>query len=363
MATTIGLADIKHVIRLPQYWDLAELKKWELKDGTTFDQMIVRMGAALVAFNATLTSGYLSNFLQVSPDMLFEYDVGGDSEMLEEISEYANPDPILAESTGHMIPMKDYGGALGWTYLGLRRAHASHLDRDIRRLIERSRNTWEKIILTRMWKSTYDAVGSGGRSMPFADGGTADANYVPPSFEGEVFDSSHIHYFRQTDDSAGRVAAMKAMAETLYEHGIMPPYDLLIPTADIALWAAETEFPKPTRAFLETVGVETRANISDDYIGIVELDRTWAFVKPLNRLPVDYAGMIKPTGFNSPAAPMIVRYEEGYPLGLTLVGELSNFPMEQAIAYFTFGVGIANRVAGAFTHFAAAGNYVDPTIS
>jgi len=361
--TTIGLADVKHLIRMPGYWDLAEMKKWQLKDGITFDNAVMRFAAALSLFNGSLRSGYLANYLQISPEMTLEYDSGGDSAALGEISEYANPDPILAESTGHMIPMKDYGGSLGWTYLGLRRARLAHLDRDIRRLLERARNTWDKALLTRMFKSTFDSVGSSGRSMPFADGGTADANYVPISHEGSTFLSTHTHYFRQADDAAGRLAAAKNMAETLYEHGIMPPYDLFIPTTDIADWAGVTGYVKPERSWLQTMGVETRAKLAEDYIGVLEMDRTWAFIKPFNRLPANYAGMFKPAGFNNPNAPLMVRYEEGYPLGLSLVGRLQNFPMEEAIAYFTFGVGIANRIAGAATYFAASGAYTDPTIA
>lgn len=361
--TTIGLADVKHVIRMPGYWDLTEMRKWQLKDGVTFDQMILRMGAALALFNGSLRTGYLSNFMQVSPGLTLEYDSGGDSASLAEISEYDNPDPILAESTGHMIPLKDYGGSLGWTYMGLRRAHRGHLDRDIRRLLERAKNTWEKALLTRLYKSTYDAVGSGGRSMPFADGGTADANFIPTSWDGKTFANTHTHYFRQTDDAAGRLAAATSMAETLYEHGIMPPYDLQIPAADITDWTGVTGFKKPERSWLQTMGVEARAKVADDYIGILELDRTWCFIKPLNRLPANYAGLFKPTGFNNPAAPLMIRYEEGFPMGLTLVGELKNFPMEQAIAYFTFGAGIANRVAGAAAYFNSTGSYVDPTIA
>lgn len=361
--TTIGLADIKHVIRMPGNWDLTEMKKWALKDGATFDQMILRMGAALSLFNSSLRSGYLANFVQISPEMTLEYDSGGDSATLDKISEYDNPDPILAESTGHMIPLADYGGSLGWTYLGLRRARMAHLDRDIRRLIERGRNTWEKTLLTRLFKSTYDVVGSTGKSVPFADGGTADSTYIPPSWDGKTFAYTHNHYFRNTDDAAGRLANAQSMAETLYEHGIMPPYDLMISAADITAWSGVTGFVKPERSWLQTMGVEKRALVADDYIGIIELDRTWAFVKPMNRIPTDYSAMVKPAGFNNPNAPLMVRYEEGFPLGLTLVGELSNFPMEQAIAYFTFGVGIANRIAGACAYQAASGAYVTPTIS
>jgi hypothetical protein len=360
--TTIGLADVKHFIRMPGYWDLAEMKKWQLKDGTTFDAVIMRFAAALSLFNGSLRSGYLSNYVKTTSEMIFEYGVGGDSAGLKEISEFDNPDPILGDSTGHMIPMKDYGGSLGWTYLGLRRARAAQLDADIRLVIERARNTWDKALMIRMFKSIYEPVGSAGRSMPFADGGTADANFVPVSYEGSQFASSHNHFGRQTDDAAGRLAGAKAMAANLYEHGIMPPYDLFIPAVDITDWTAVTGFIKPERAWLQTMGVETRAKVADDYIGVLEMDRTWAFIKPFNRLPTNYAGMFKPAGFGSPNAPLVVRYEEGFPLGLSLVGRLQNFPMEESIAYFTFGVGIANRLAGAATFFAAGGAYVDPVI-
>lgn len=362
MPTKLGLADVKHLIRMPGNWDLAEIKKWQLADGTTFDAAVMRMAAALSLFNGSLRSGYISNFMQISSEMTLEYDTGGDSATLAEISEYDNPDPILSTSTGHMLPMKDYGGSLGWTYLGLRRARMAHLDRDIRRLLERSRNTWEKALLTRLFKNTFDKVGSSGRSMPFADGGTADSTYIPTSHDGKTFVYTHNHYFRNADSAEGRLAAAKAMAETLYEHGIMPPYDLMIPTADISDWAGVTGFTKPERSWLQTMGVEKRATMAEDYIGVIEMDRTWAFVKPLNRLPADYAGMFKPTGFNSPDAPLVVRHEDGYPLGLSLVGRLQNFPLEEAIAYFTFGVGIGNRIAGACAYFAASGAYTSPTI-
>jgi len=73
--------------------------------------------------------------------------------------------------------------------------------------------------------------------------------------------------------------------------------------------------------------------------------------------------MFKPSGFQSINAPLIVRYEEGFPLGLSLVAKVDQYPLQEAEATMTFGVGVGNRLAGAATYFAAAGAYTDPTIT
>lgn len=359
----IGQSDLKNVIRLPGTWDAGYLQQWRLKDGTTFDAVVRALGGALVLFNRSLAEGYWAQYLRTTTDPSVSYGVGT-SGVLKKVSEYGRPDPIRGETSGHMLPLDDYGGALGWTYLALRRAHAGKLDEDIRALIQRAGDTWEIQLLTRLFKSVADTVGNTGKSVPFADGGTADADYIPMSAEGKNFANTHNHFLRHTLDAAGRTAALKAMAEHLYEHGHRPPFELVIPEADVAVWAAQAEFKKPERGVLATAGVEVRAAVGEEtYIGLVEVERAWARVKVTPRLPTAYAGLFKVGGFGDTRNPLIARNEENYPLGLALVGEVREFPLENAIAYFTFGIGVANRVAGTATTFAAAGNYVDPVIS
>lgn len=359
----IGYSDLKNVIRLPSNVDQSYLAKWRLKDGTTFDRVIARLGSALVLFNRSLAAGYWGQYFRTTTEMTVEYATGN-SGRLGEVSEYTRPDPIFGASTGHMLPLKDYGGALGWTYLALRRAHAGKLDLDIRALIEKAGNLWEWALLNRLFKSVYETVGSTGKSVPLADGGTADSEYVPPSYEGRTFLYTHNHYGRAADSAEGRLAAVKAMAGHLLEHGINSPWDLVIPEADKADWAGVTGFKKPDRGVLSTAGVEVRASIPEDtYIGIIEVDDGWFKVKPTPRLPTDYAGAFKPQGNGSVNNPLVVRYEEGYPLGLTLVGQIEEYPLQDAVALFTFGVGIGNRLNGVCYKFASSGDYTDPTIS
>jgi len=235
---------------------------------------------------------------------------------------------------------------------------------DVRALIERAGNTWKKRILNRLFSSAAETLGSSGKSVPFADGGTADPGYVPPSNDGRSFLYTHNHFGRAADDAAGRLAAVKAMVAHLQEHGHQAPFDLVVPEVDAADWVGVTGFKYPERAYLNTAGVETRALVPDDqFLGIIDVERGWARVVLEPRLPTNYAGMFKPMGYGSPSNPLAVRYEEGFPLGLTMVATPNQFPLQDAIAYFTFGVGVANRTAGTAYYFAASGDYTDPTIS
>src|SRR5574337_428433 len=126
----IGYSDLKNVIRLPQDWDAGYLQQWALKDGTTFDQVVNDVGAALVLFNRSILQGYWSGYLQTpTTQPALQYSTGGESgSELAPVSEYGRPDPVRGDATGHMLPLKDYGGALGWTYLALRRAIKGRID-------------------------------------------------------------------------------------------------------------------------------------------------------------------------------------------------------------------------------------------
>jgi hypothetical protein len=358
--------DLKTVLRMPSTWDLTYLKQFETADGVTWDRVMQRIGAALLGFNQSLRIDPWSGLIRVTTDLTVEYGVGEAAAELPLMKEHGRADLLAGDSTGHMIPMRDYGGNLGWTALALRRMSANKIDDALRTLIERSKNTWGKRIMERLFKSAAETVGAAGKSAPFADGGTTDSRYIPLAYDGLAFDSSHTHLFRKTDDATGRSAAILDMMNTLREHGINGPYVLVIPdtASEVALWTAQAEFVKPDRAVLLTAGVEKRSVVDlAEYLGVVETDRGWAFVKTSTRLPVNYVGMFKAFGFNNPASPLVVRYEKGYPLGLSIEGQIVQFPLQEAAAMLTFGVSVNNRVAGAATYFNSSGGYVDPTIT
>jgi hypothetical protein len=374
MPSTLGHNDLKNVLRLPGTWDLNYLRSFNGRDGVglQFDQIARTIGIGFNAFNASLVApdSYWSRYITRTTEIGVEYDNGGDAEGLQPIGEYTPSDPIKGDWAGHMLPMRDYGGAIGWTYWMLRRANANRINNSLRRVIERAGNTWERALLNRLFSPTADTVGGTGVSVPFADGGVADATYAATSYGGVTFNTSHTHFLVRPDTADGRAASANDMANHLREHGIMGPYDLVIPEVDIDSWMAldgtQTTFArfiKPTRDGMITAGVETRVQLDERYIGIIEVGRTFFRVYAATRLPTDYAGAFKPLGLDSPDNPLAVRYEAGYPLGLTMIGEIRIFPLENAQAAFTFGVGVNNRLGGVLTQFKASGSYVAPTIS
>jgi hypothetical protein len=360
-----GIHDLKSVIRIPVNWDLAYLRQWQTADGVTWDRVVARLGAAITLFNRSLITGPWASFIRVTTDMTVGYRLGEDSGELPPMPEHNRPDLFAGAESGHMIPMRDYGGGLGWTSLALRRASMANLDLGVQTLIDRGGTTWRKRLFERLFKKEVDRVGTSGVSMPFADGGTADSEYIPTEWEGVSFDDTHNHYFRETDDATGRTAFIEAGVNTLREHGIMPPYILTIPEVDATLWAAQTEVVPPERSVILTQGLDLRSVVPDPdlYIGVFEASRGWGYVMPTPRLPANYAGMFKPYGFGNVNNPLVVRHEAGFPLGLSLEGQVIIYPLQEAVAMMTFGVGVGNRLNGALCYFAANGDYVSPTIT
>lgn len=360
-----GINDLKNVIRIPVNWDLAYMRQFQTADGVTWDRVVARLGAALSLFNQSLTTGRWAPFMRTTTDLGVEYRAGSDGGELPPMPEHNRPDLFAGEAGGHMIPMRDYGGGIGWTSLALRRATMSNLDLTVSTLIDRGSTTWSKRLMERLFRIEETRVGASGVSVPFADGGASDAEYVPPEFEGVNFDATHNHYLRLSDDATGRTAFLAQGVAHLREHGHMPPYVLVVPELDQDLWIAQTEFTKPERQAILTAGLERRAIIpdTDTYVGLFEAGRGWGYVMPTPRLPVNYAGMFKPNGFGATNNPLVVRYEQGYPLGLSLEGQVVIYPLQEAVAMFTFGVGVGDRTNGVLVKFDAAGDYTSPVIS
>lgn len=362
---SFGMNDLRSVVRIPSTWDLAYMKQWQTADGVTWDRVITRLGAAMLMFNQSLTTNKWAPFYRTTTEMAVEYGVGQESGELPLLTEHNRQDLFTGDFTGHMIPMRDYGGGLGWTEMALRRGSSAKLDLSMGTLIQRSETTWSKRLMERMFSNAAVRVGAAGVSVPFADGGSADDAYVPPSFEGKDFTNTHNHYFRKSDDEAGRSAALVDMSETLREHGLMGPYVCVIPETDVALWTAQPEYVKPDRAAFLTAGLEVRGIMPDpeSFIGLWETDRSWGYFMPNTRLSANYAGMYKLFGHNNAFAPLVVRYESGFPLGLSISGQIIQYPLQEAQAMLTFGVGTNQRTNGTCTYFAGAGDYVDPVIA
>lgn len=363
---TLSFADLKDTAK-PALWDLAEIKKVELADGRTFDQIVRDVRNGLRLANAELLSmPHYADMLAIQDEVELEYPVGV-SNGVEVATEYGTPTPKRGATTGHSLPLIPYDRALGWTMMYLRKARSSKLDADVRSAVTDIRSHFQQYLLQRLFKMEGDTVGTtSNASVPLADGGTTDATYIPPdSPDGESFLSSHDHFLRLDTLSQ---ANLETAAEHLQEHGHNGPFEMVCARADIGSWDALAGWKKP-----EWGGIVYHASASERaaipgvelYAGYIEtpfgICRVWA--SP--RVPTAYWGLFKNYGRGDPRNPLRIRIDPKAGFGWELVpGNWVNAPTLMAVLYAEMGFGIGeNRSNGVMVQNAASGDYATPTIT
>lgn len=360
----LGPNDLKQIV-LPANLDATLLTNLRLRDGTTFEGLIADINGALGMLNGALRGGYLAGMFSETDEPVVEYAMGTVNGV-EVHTEYGRPDARRADTRQHMLPFTKYDRALGWTWDFLKEARRRQLDADIASAIQDWRDSWEKAMLTRFFTMESVAVGSAGNSLPFANGGVTDTAWIPPPYGGMTFATSHDHYFRTTDDGTGRLASLATMAETLAHHGHLPPFDLVIPSADVAAWTAVTGFIGAGRAEIAFSSTTSLANVDQAYLGVFNTDYGVIRAYVSTRLATDTAGMYKRYADGDQRNPLVVRADPLYYNGdvvLVAGANYQQFPLEGALTFQAYGVGVRDRTNGAFTTYAASGDYVTPAIS
>ena len=175
----LGPADQKNLV-LPNLWDNTYINNVRLESGKAFEDMLREIRQGLQMFNVSNLLG-MTNYgsmvaVQDTPEV--EY-ASGSSGGVQEFTEYKPADPYRGITTGHMIGLKTWNRTLGWTMLYLMKARESQLDADLRSAFLDINVQWQQRALQRFFKSTADTLGSTGKSVPLADGGTADTTYIP----------------------------------------------------------------------------------------------------------------------------------------------------------------------------------------
>ena len=363
---TLSSAGLKET-SLPSLWDSGELEKVRLADGTTFNQVVADLQAGLRVLNASLLDmPHYGDMIAIQDDPQVEYPIGV-SNGVEEATEYSVPTPKRGATTGHMLPLRQWDRALGWTMMYLRRARQARLDADVRSAVVDIKSHWQKQLLTRFFKMEGETVGStGNASVPFADGGATDSSYVPPdSPDGESFTGSHIHFLRHSDITDANVTAA---IEHLQEHGHRSPFDIIAARADAGTWTSLSGFKAPEwPGIVYHASTTERAAIPEitRYLGYIETDYGIARLWLTPRLPANYYGVYKSYGPGDPRNPLRVRINPNVGFGWQLVpGNWVNAPQLMAVLYSEFGVGVGeDRTNGVCVYIADSGSYTTPTIS
>lgn len=364
---TLGPNDLKQYA-LPTYWDAAEVEKVRLQSGETYAQYIADVSQALAAVNAGLLSAEpYAGMISTTTDMIMEYPIGT-SNGFQVATEYGRPDAKRGATTGHMLPLISYDRGLGWTWMFLQKARRAQLDADIAAAITDVRNKYEQLLLTRLFKSTYDAIGTSGRSMPIADGGTADSTYCPPHVpnrESSTFSTSHTHLGRQ--DGITQTTLEVGVAH-VWEHGFDGPFELLVSLADLGSWTNTTNVtgyvPRPD-PLIQYGTTQDVARVGSDVFGVINTDYGACRLRASARIPTKYWAVFKSFGASDARNPLVLRYNPKFGIGAVLLSgdHIREYPLENAIMWMEMGVGIRDRVSAYICYNHDDNAYTDPTIS
>ena len=362
----LGPNDLKQWA-LPPGWDAARLMQYQLSSGESYDDLVNDITAGLAIANAQLLRDpIIASLVSVGTEQTLEYRTGV-SNGFEDHTEYGQPDAKRASTTGHMLEPIHKDRKLGWTYDFLRKARRSQIDADIASAMQDLKDMWQKAILTRLSKSTYTAVGAAGKSMPVADGGTADSTYIPPAMPERATAFAYTHTHLQCLSGITQ-ANLETTVTHLWEHGYDAPYDLLIAQADLSSWANTTTMTGWVKRAdgLIRYGTQTDlANVDDGYLAVIETPLGPVRVRASARIPTTFYFLYKSFGALDARNVLRVVPSPTYGLGAVLLSgdHIRHYPMENAILTSEFFLGVNDRVGAVLTRQASPGSYSDPTIA
>lgn len=364
---TLGVNDLKQWA-LPAGWDAARLENVRLASGETYEQLINDIAAGLaIANGALLADPIMASLLTVNPDLTVEYR-SGVSNGFEDHTEYGTPDAKRATTTGHMLEPIAKDRRLGWTWDFLRRARRSQIDADIASAMQDLKDVFERTALTRLFKSTYTAVGSAGKSMPVADGGTADSTFIPVNHpeRASAFLYTHTHLQRLNGITQ---ANLETCVAHLWEHGFDAPYDLLVAQADMGSWSNTTNVTgwiKRAEGLIRYGTQTDLAAVDTSYIGVIETSTYGPVrVRATARIPTKWFAVYKSFGNGDSRNVIRVAPSTQFGLGAALLAgdHIRQFPLEGAILFMEQNIGLQDRVGAVLCYNHTSGSYTDPTIS
>ncbi len=368
---TKGNLNLKH-IQLPSAWDAAELRRLALRDGTTYEDIISDVDAAMGMAWDDVLGGWVSTLFYLTAEITAEYGQGNRGGW-EDHTEYGQADGQVGDTTGHMLPLRFKDYKLGWTADFLREARQMKIDEAIGNMAGSLIDETEKLAIGRLFKMEEESgkrfgLGASGISVPFCDGGNGNVSFIPkPNPDrATAFAATHDHYLRLNGINQ---ANLETAVGHLWEHGEDGPYELLIAQTDVTAWTNTTNvtgYKEKANALVQYGQDTTLATVDEQYIGAITTKQYGSVqVRASARIPTGYWAVYKSYGQNDPRNPLWARWDEMFGVGPQLVvAQVGIFPLQGAIGQFKLGFGVGqSRTAAVLVENDTTGDYASPTIS
>lgn len=361
---------------LPTGWDATRITEWTTKDGITYGELANQLALALGDFNQEMVTDWGWLF-SLTEELAMEYEQGGSVTVLPVITDVDKPEAIHGTTIGHMINLHVFGQGIGGTRRYFRDSRSAKINAAIATLVRRGRWRFETQLLTRWFTNTENLIGAAGYDVPFVRGTGGVVDYAPPAFDGEAFTTAHDHYLGV--DSSGALTeadVLNQLAETLQEHGFVPPFTAMVSRADVAAYMALTGFVEVVDPIISMIdrGGETSGNQfyatgsrAFGLLGYFQGEYGLVEVRFTNRVPTLYAGMCKTFGNLAAQNPLAVRVHPDVGFGAYVVPETTpddDYPVKQLDVEMEFGIGVGmDRANGAAAYYVSGGAWANPTIS
>ncbi len=360
---------------LPTGVDGARIAQWAMRDGITYGELANQMSLALGDANQQFIVDWGWLF-SLTEEISMEYEQGGSVTPMPELTDTDRPQPLHGTTIGHMLDLREYGQAVGTSRNYMRDVRSAQIRASISNIVRRGRWRLEQTLLNRLFSNSENSVGTSGKDVPFVRGTGGTVDFAPPAFDGEAFTTSHDHYLGTDSDSKTAADALNDMAETLQEHGHVPPYTAMVARADVATYYALTDWVEIVEPVISTIdrggitsGPMFFAAGTREFGTIGFYHSLWGLVevRASNRIPTTYSGMVKTYGQLAAANALAIRVHPDVGFGFYVVPETvpdDDTPIKQLDVLVEFGVGVGmDRTNGAASFLDSSGTYTAPTIT
>lgn len=348
-----------------------------LRDTMTAGELLSDAAAIIGRVNEELFAQY-SNVISMT-DSMYGITAQGQTTrtMTPEATEWTPADAVRTDEIGHMLPLKKYDDATGWTEDYLLDGRRSQITRDLQLISERWRNRFDFQFITRILTDTENAIGTAGYDVGWAIGTGDNVNYIPPQWRGNVFDTTHSHYVFKDDTPDDYDDLFEEMVKQLRHHGYGGRLLALTSEADLDEIMALANFVRLKPSEVTYVAGNTSApirfaqgefeGVPGELYGYYESKRGLVELRFHERIPTNYAWMTRPFGPDNANNGVALRVHPAVPFGLAIDPILSKSAqpkLEMVMFNARFGIGVNNRLNGVAGYInAGAASYVNPTIT
>lgn len=361
--------------------DGAILARWRIgRDGRSYDQIRSDVVAAFEGVNSEVLQKIGMLTYVTTEDHVF-YPNGGAVLDFPDITDEDRVETYWGDTVGHMLPLKFKGRGIATTEQALQDLNEGQMMATITDIVQAGRQTIIKDALTRLFIDDETLIGTSGYYVGMVSG-SASVAYVPPTYEGKTFLSSHDHY-NGYDSGGGEtwITMLNALALHVVEHGHMGNLVALVSETDVAtiVTALGVKFATPTPVQLTVVNGGTTATLITDrqvdqapmelgrFFGYFNSDYGLMELRATARVPTGYAAVWISAGSNSPDNPLYIRVHPNTGFGF-YIQEVPNFnttyPIKHIDVMIRYGIGAGrNRTRAAIGRLVAGGAWADPTIA